>query len=92
MSVKKVNTQSNIIPRNLYIAGLTAKVSLVCGVMVQAFFMPLLGSVHAALPFVLSMANIASVIAVIAVNHVITKRLIDVASDSIETSANEKKH
>jgi hypothetical protein len=54
------------------------------GVVVQALFMPSLGSVHVALPFVLSMANIASVVAVIALNHVITKRLIDVASESIE--------
>jgi hypothetical protein len=92
MSEKGVNTQSSIISRNLYIAGLAAKVLLVCGVVAQAFFMPLLGSVHVALPFVLSMANIASVIAVIAVNHVITKRLIDVASDSTEMSAIEKKH
>ena len=90
MSAKNVITQSGIISRKLYIAGLTAKVSLVCGVMAQAFFMPLLGSVHVALPFVLSMSNIASVIAVIAVNHVITKRLIDVASDSIEKSGIEK--
>jgi hypothetical protein len=90
MSLKDVKTQNGVISSNLYIAGLAAKGLLVCGVIAQAFFIPLLGSVHVALPFVLSITNIASAITLIAVNHATTKRLIDVASDSIEISANEK--
>jgi hypothetical protein len=72
--------QTAFISRNLYFLGMTAKIVLVCGVLIQAFFMTFVGSLHVSLPFIVSMTNIVAVIVVISVHGAVTKRILQTAS------------